>query len=90
MIWNEVEPIDQNGIQSLYEIQFQPVTMFDNYTIPSGAENTTTPGQFLLTGLEEYVPYIIIVRSYTIAGPGPFSSAVTVETLQGGEFESTK
>ena len=77
--WEEVLPIDQNGIITNYEIQYEPLqfmesldTMFVNVT--DMALN--------LTNLEEYVEYNISVRAYTIIGPGPYSDPVTERTLE--------
>ena len=88
--WDEVEPINRNGIQSQYEIVFEPVTIFDNYIISNGSETTVTPGQYMLRNLEEYVLYNITVRSYTIIGPGPYSSVVMARTQEGSEYRCIK
>ena len=77
--WEEVLPIDQNGIITNYEIRFEPLqfmesldTMFVN---PTGMAVN-------LTNLQEYVEYNISVRAYTIIGPGPYSDPVTERTLE--------
>ena len=77
--WEEVLPIDQNGIITNYEVQYEPLqfmesldTMFVNVT--DMAVN--------LTNLQEYVEYNISVRAYTIIGPGPYSDPVTERTLE--------
>ena len=77
--WEEVLPIDQNGIITNYEVQYEPLqfmgsldTMFVN----------TTDMAVNLTNLQEYVEYNISVRAYTIIGPGPYSDPVTERTLE--------
>ena len=44
----------------------------------------TSNTPIVLGGLQEYVEYNIIVRAYTIVGPGPFSPAVNNRTAENG------
>lgn len=81
-MWEEVEPINQNGIQTQYEIRFEPNTT--SFGVQGGSVLSTIAGQYIITGLEEFVEYIVFVRSYTSAGPGPYSDNITVITLQDG------
>ena len=82
--WEEVPAIDQNGIITRYEVEY-------NQTTFSGATtyNTTTvdSSTFMvdLTGLEEYVEYSIRVRAYTSVGAGPYSDTVNVITSEDGK-----
>ncbi len=82
--WNEVEPIDQNGIQTMYEIRFVPNTTIDG--VEGGSRLTTTSRQFSLTGLEEFIVYIVSVRSFTDVGAGPYSANSTVRTIDDGTY----
>ena len=76
--WDEVTAIDQNGVITMYEIQFVPLETFEG-------QISTANGSLLLTGLEEYVEYNISVRAYTSAGPGPYSAGVVERTDTDGE-----
>ena len=77
--WEDILPIDQNGIITNYEVQYEPLefmerldTMFVN----------TTDMAVNLTNLQENVQYNISVRAYTIIGPGTYSDPVTERTLE--------
>ena len=86
--WEEVPAIDQNGMITMYEIQFVPLETFDGL-ITSNTVNTSDGSvlMMVLTDLEEYVEYYIGVRAYTSAGPGPYSDGVVERThTTGGEF----
>ena len=85
VLWEEVPAIDENGVITVYEIQFVPLETFGGQ-ITSDTVNTSDGSvlMMVLTGLEEYVEYDISVRAYTSAGPGPYSDAVTVRTLEDG------
>ena len=72
--WNQVKPIDQNGIIIIYEVDYQPAQMFDG-SITVDVVNTTNT-TIILSALHESVQYNITVRAYTSIGPGPFSSHV--------------
>ena len=72
--WEEVDPIDQNGIIITYEVCYEPLETFDD-VIMKETMNTTNIS-YELYGLEEFVVYNISVRAYTIEGPGPYSDAV--------------
>ena len=72
--WNEVDPIDQNGIIIIYEVDYQPAQMF-NGSMTVDVVNTTNT-RIILTDLHESVQYNITVRAYTSIGPGPFSSHI--------------
>ncbi len=71
--WEEVPAINQNGIITLYEIEYEPLETF-NDQLTTEYVNTTTGSamEITLDGLQEYVRYNITVRAYTI-GPGPFN-----------------
>jgi len=82
--WDPVPEIDQNGIITQYEVEFNQSTFNEIST----SNLTTTNGSQLmveLEGLEEYVEYSVRVRAYTSVGPGPFSVAMVIRTLEGGK-----
>ena len=82
--WDEVLPIDQNGVITMYEVMYTPLedfggTVLANTTIIS--EQST-----VLQNLQEYVNYSISVRAFTGIGMGPFSAPLMVLTLEDGEI----
>jgi len=78
--WNEVNPIDQNGIVTVYEVFYQPLVDF-NGQISSSFLNTSMMA-LTLTGLEMFVTYNISVSAYTIRGAGPNSPQQSATTLE--------
>ena len=87
--WEALPAICQNGVITVYEIQFVPLETFDEQ-ITSDTVNTSNGSvlMMVLTGLEEYVEYNISVRAYTSAGPGPYSINVSNRTETDGELEN--
>ena len=83
--WEEVPPIDQNGIITEYEIQIEPKETFGG--LISTITVNTSNGSVLtmvITGLEECVEYCISVRAYTSVGPGPYSDVIVEKTNPAG------
>ena len=84
--WEEVPAIDENGIITMYQVQYDPLETFGGLISTTNINITDTSMlSTVLTGLEEYVEYNISVRTYTSAGPGPYSDPVTERTLEDGE-----
>ena len=83
--WEEVPAIDENGIITMYEVEFMPLETFGGQ-IATNSVNITDPtmSNITLTGLEEYVEYNISVRAYTVIGPGPYSVGMVQRTLEDG------
>ena len=77
--WTELAPIDRNGIIITYEVDYQPVVVFEGTEAVLRVNTTNTT--IILTGLHESVQYNFTVRAFTIIGPGPFSDPV-VDVLQ--------
>ena len=77
--WEEVLPIDQNGIIIIYEIQYEPLQFNEALFV------NTTDMAVNLTNLQEDVEYNISVRAYTSIGFGPFSTEITEMTFEDGE-----
>ena len=87
VMWNEVSPIDQNGVIIVYEITYIPL---QNFTGTIGINSTNVSGSDLsvsLIGLQEYVNYFIQVRAYTREGPGPYSNSMIELTLEDSKFK---
>ena len=78
--WEEVPAIDENGVITMYEVQFVPLETFEGQISANTSQLNTT-----LTGLQEYVEYNISVRAYTSVGPGPYSDLVVNRTLEDGK-----
>lgn len=74
--WDEVSPVDQNGIITTYEVFSIPETTFEDVLL-SEAINTTNMSLFLFD-LHPYVNYTISVRAYTSIGSGP--SGMVIQT----------
>ena len=75
--WEEVPPIERNGIITHYEVQFNQSTF--TQILASDSISTTGPVQdILLRSLEEYVEYFISVRAYTEVGAGPFNPITAI------------
>ena len=90
VMWNEVPPINQNGVIMAYEITY---TTFENFTGVIGINSTNVSGSDLsvsLIGLQEYVNYSIQVRAYTSEGAGPYSTPVVQLTLEDSKSWNNK
>lgn len=83
VIWDEVSPIDQNGVIVLYEVEYNQTT-FDDIAMSSTI--TTNVLFVVVTLLEEYTQYMFRVRAYTSEGPGPYSVASMETTMQDSEL----
>ena len=81
-MWEEVVPIDQNGVITMYQVLYQPLETFGGAIRPLTVNVTELTAD--LTNLQEYVNYTISVRAYTSAGEGPYSDGVTILTLEDG------
>ena len=79
-MWEEVVPIDQNGVITMYQVLYQPLETFGGAIGPLTVNVTELTAD--LTDLEEYVNYTISVRAYTSAGEGPYSDDITELTFE--------
>ena len=84
MSWNEVIPIDQNGIIIIYEVYYQPAQVFNGSKTEYAVNTTNTT--ILLSNLHESVQYNITVHAYTSIGPGLFSSHILRTTKEARKF----
>ncbi|XP_068726162.1 phosphatidylinositol phosphatase PTPRQ-like [Montipora capricornis] len=75
-MWNQVPPVDQNGVILSYTVTYR--------ALPSGSEQTeyviAPTTNATLTGLNEYTNYSITVFASTIKGPGNRSVPIVVIT----------
>lgn len=80
--WDEILPINQNGIITEYEVLYEPLETFSGLLSPL-AVNTT---EFIIDFMDlmPFVKYNISVRAYTSVGPGPYSEPITNRTLEEG------
>ena len=77
--WEEVPPIDRNGMIITYEVHYEPLETFGQLS-PVDIINATNLS-VILEGLHPFVSYNISVRAYTSVGSGPYSDVV-VEITQ--------
>ena len=68
VMWEEVPPIDQNGVITMYEVRYL-------FALPSETATrlltvNMTERITLLTNLQANVEYLISVRAYTSVGQG--------------------
>lgn len=84
--WDEIPPIDRNGIITLYEVFYVPLETFGGLISPEMVN--TTDLSYELVGLQEYVNYNISVRAYTRVGSGLYSAPITNETLEDSKLAS--
>ena len=83
MSWEEVPPIDQNGIVIEYDVLLEPLETFSGFLTPLNINSTSFEVVFM--NLTAYVSYNISVRSYTSEGSGPYSDVITNRTLEEGK-----
>jgi len=90
VMWGEVDPIDQNGIITSYEVQYIPLNDFGGQ-ISSNSTFVDESVLFVsLEDLQENVDYNVTVRAFTSEGAGPASDNITVLTLQDGQSISNQ
>lgn len=77
--WEEVPPIDRNGIITTYEVLYEPLETFD--ILMSLTVNTTNLS-LLLVELHPFVSYNISLRAYTSIGSGPYSESILERTQE--------
>ena len=82
-MWDEVVPIDQNGVITMYEVMYTPLEDFGGGVMTRTTNVTAL--SLLLMDLEEYVNYTISVRAYTSAGAGNYSDLLIILTNEDGK-----
>ena len=86
VMWDEVLPIDQNGVITMYEVMYIPQKDFGGAIGP--VTTIILAQSTVLLNLQEFVNYSISVRAYTSIGEGPYSTPIFVLTLEDGEYIS--
>ena len=81
--WLEVDPIHQNGIITVYEVDYLPLVNF-SFEFTDIRRVNTTNTTIVLMDLHESVQYNITVRAFTSVGGGPFSNPVASITHEAG------
>ena len=84
VMWEEVPPIDQNGVITMYEVLYVPLETFHGAIGPLSVNVTGCVTNVM--NLQEYVNYNISVRAYTSVGTGPYSEEVTIMTDEDSKF----
>ena len=88
--WDMVPAIDQNGIITMYEVQYKPLETFGGQ-IQTETVNVAAPMMSVtLTNLQEFVNYDISVRAYTSAGEGPYSDEMSAMTQEDSKIKHCK
>ena len=83
--WDMVPAIDQNGIITMYEVQYAPLETFDDAIEPLTMNVSGSELAAVLTDLQEFVNYNISVRAYTSVGAGTNSIIITKMTDEDGQ-----
>ncbi len=83
--WEEVPPIERNGIINMYEVMYTPLQTFNGSIGPMVANVSAAQLSVTLRDLEEFVNYSIEVRAINSEGSSNFSDVVTVQTFESGE-----
>ena len=73
-MWEEVVPIDQNGVITMYEVLYVPLETFGGAIGPLAMNVTELTAN--RADLEGAINYSISVRAYTSVGAGPYSDPV--------------
>ena len=77
--WQQPPDETVNGIIKYYRINVDVVNTMESMQFQTSNTNLT------LSGLHPHYTYTVLVLAFTVA-PGPFSTAVTVQTLQKGKL----
>ena len=79
--WDPVPLIDQNGVITQYEVEYNQTTFSEISMYNTTTVNSTTL-MVDLTGLKEDVLYSIRLRAYTSVGVGSYSGVVMERTQE--------
>ena len=78
LVWEPPSPEDQNGLIVGYTINITDLETGERYQCLSTSTNIT------IGSLTPFTTYICIIAARTNIGIGPFSTVVTVQTLEDG------
>ena len=84
VMWEEVLPIDQNGVITMYEVMCTPLETFGGTLESDTVHVSGSNMSVVLRGLQEYTNYAISVRASTSVGAGPYSDPVAELTPEAG------
>ena len=82
--WEEIPPINRNGIVIAYEVLYEPLETFEGRLMPM--QVNTSDLYVVLNSLEEFVGYNVSIRAYTSVGPGPYSNKVFAMTQEASKW----
>ena len=71
--WNEIPCIQQNGMVTRYEVEFEP-----------SGEGTISGRSFTVNRLTPFTDYTFQVRGVNSAGSGPYSDLINITTSEEG------
>ena len=83
--WDEVPPLDQNGVITAYEVMYIPLEIFNGMIGPDVRNVSSSKLSLTLEELEEFVNYTVAVRAFTRIGASDFSTFIVVQTLEDGK-----
>ena len=83
--WDRVPAINQNGIITMYEVQYEPLETFGEQIQTLTVNATAQIMAVTLIDLQEFVNYTVAVRAYSRVGEGPYSVGVTAMTFEGSK-----
>ena len=81
-MWEDVVPIDQNGVITTYEVLYAPLETFGGVIQSQAISVPATQMSVVLSGLEDFVDYFVSIRAYTSVGEGPYSEGMVIRTLE--------
>ena len=84
--WQEVPPIHQNGIITMYTVYYSPMETFNGTIGPNLTNVSASQFSVRLLGLEEFVNYSIAVQAFTEVGSSNFSEEIVLSTLDNGKY----
>ena len=82
--WDEIPPVERNGLIVTYEVLYAPLATFGGILMPDSVN--TSDLYVVLNNLQEFVLYNVSVRAYTSEGPGPYSDGLTQITPEDSKF----
>jgi len=86
VVWEEISPLDQNGVIILYEVMYTPNQTFNGSIGPNSTNISGTEFSLVLRDLQEFVTYTVSVRGYTEVGPGN-SDEGTAQTFEDSKWQ---
>ncbi len=86
IVWEPINCSQQNGDITIYEVRYTVLDTFNGEILDTVRyANASGQQQLVVSGLEEFTQYSVVVRGYTVVGVGPFSAPQTNTTMENGE-----